>query len=721
MTGSFLLFLTQPMVARMALPRLGGAPAVWNSAMLVYQALLLGGYAYAHRAASLRPRRQAGLHLALLGLAALWLPIGLTSAIPPSSVAPALWVPWFLVSSIGPLFFIVSAQAPLMQRWYALESARGEPYALYAASNLGSFAGLLSYPLVVEPLLTLEQQSGLWTGGYALLVLLVVGCALTIPAEAVEKSPLQTTPAPARAQALRWVLLAAVPSGLMLSTTTHLTTDIIAMPLLWVLPLGLYLLSFVAAFATRRGFTQFVTQLAPLIVLVAGGLAFAEGTRQPLFSATLGLSLLFVVAVTLHGEIYRLRPAPDHLTAFYLAMSAGGVLGGFLCAILAPTLFDWTYEHPLLILAAALLLPQAPLIKPLRRVWADRRRSDWLSLAIPLAAFLLSVGSDERMFPQVPAAAAAAGMILIAVLAVISLGRPLVFAACLAALMLSYGGWATLKLSAGDNRTRSYFGVYTITDRPTQQTRTLVHGTTLHGLQSLRPGQERLPTSYYGLSSGVGLAMAGAPVLFGEQARIGVVGLGTGTLACYAQPGQDWRFFEIDPAVVKIASDPRRFSFISRCKPDARIVVGDARLALAREQPGRLDVLAVDAFSSDAVPMHLLTREAMDVYGRALNEDGLLLIHISNRYLDLRPVLAANAKAAGWRAAILTDDIRGSPLDSYTSVWVAMARDPGTILLLKIVSGERGREWLALPEKPGFTAWTDDYASTLPLMKSWLP
>jgi spermidine synthase len=248
-----------------------------------------------------------------------------------------------------------------------------------------------------------------------------------------------------------------------------------------------------------------------------------------------------------------------------------------------------------------------------------------------------------------------------------------------------------------------------------------MHGTTLHGLQSLRPGQETLPTSYYGLSSGVGLAMAGAPVMFGDGARIGVVGLGTGTLACYARPGQDWRFFEIDPAVVKIASDPKRFSFLSRCKPDSRIVVGDARLTLAREQPGRLNILAVDAFSSDAVPMHLLTREAMDVYGRALHEDGLLLIHISNRYLDLRPVLAANARGAGWRAAIFSDEVPGPRRANYTSVWVAMSRDPGTVLLLKLVSGKRAREWLALPEKPGFTAWTDDYASTLPLMKSWLP
>src|SRR5687767_12124514 len=227
LTGSFLLFLTQPMIARMALPRLGGAPAVWNSAMLVYQALLLGGYAYAHYLSSLGPRRQAGIHLALFAVAALWLPIGLGSAILPADAAPALWTPWFLIASIGPLFFIVSAQAPLMQRWYALESARGDPYPLYAASNLGSFAGLLSYPLLVEPFLTLKQQSLVWTGGYVLLVCMVAACALTIPPRAVEAEPEEAAPRPGRAMMLRWLVLAAVPSGLMLSTTTHLTTDIV--------------------------------------------------------------------------------------------------------------------------------------------------------------------------------------------------------------------------------------------------------------------------------------------------------------------------------------------------------------------------------------------------------------------------------------------------------------------------------------------------------------
>ncbi len=717
-TGSFLLFLTQPLVARMALPRVGGAPAVWNSAMLVYQALLLGGYAYAHGVGRLRPRIQAGLHLALFAIAALWLPIGLIDAVPPGDGSTAFWVPWFLIASIGPLFFIISAQAPLMQRWYALESSRGEPYALYAASNLGSFAGLICYPLLVEPLLSLKQQSGLWTGGYAVLVALVVGCALTIPAHAVEQRPGRSSPPATRRRVLHWVGLAAVPSGLMLSTTTHLTTDIVAIPLLWVLPLGLYLLSFVVAFASRRAPTDFITQLAPLIILIAGGLAFADGSQRPIFSATLGLSLLFVVAVTLHGEMYRLRPEPDRLTDFYLSMSVGGVLGGAAVAILAPLVFDWAYEHPLLVVAAAFLLPQANFLRFIERIWEDRKLRAILTLSIPTIVFLISLAGDRKFWPEVPHWATIAAPAFIGIVAVFSIGQRAVYAACLAALMMSYGGWSTLKLSFQDVRTRSYFGVYTVSTRPGGSARVLTHGTTVHGVQSLRPGMQTQPTSYYTSMSGVGLALANAEPLYGRGARIGVIGLGTGTLACYRMAGQSWTFFEIDPAIVRIARDPTRFTFLSSCAPDARIVLGDARLTLARQPRGTLDMLAVDAFSSDAVPMHLLTREALGVYAAALQPSGLLLMHISNRYLDLEPVLAAGARAGGWHTRML----RYSPdmteilmEDAHPSVWVAMSRDPA--MLERLVRTSNRQDWRPLKERRGFAGWSDDYASIIPLLK----
>jgi SAM-dependent methyltransferase len=709
--GSFLLFLTQPMIARMALPRLGGAPAVWNSAMLVYQLLLLGGYAYAHWLSHLRPRRQAGLHIMLFGLAALWLPIGIGAAVPPVDGEPALWTPWFLISSIGPLFFIVSAQAPLMQRWYALESSRGEPYTLYAASNLGSFAGLLSYPLIVEPLMTLDQQSWLWTGGYALLVLLVVLCAFTIPANAVEAVPEETAPKPALPRVLHWIALAAVPSGLMLSTTTHLTTDIVAMPLLWALPLGLYLLSFVVAFAARRRPAEIITIAAPLIILIAGGLAFTDGTRNPFFSASLGLLLLFVVAVALHGEMYRLRPPVGHLTRFYLAMSFGGMLGGLFCAIVAPILFDWAYEHPILVLAAALLVPQSALVP-----WPPR----WtrvLTVAVPAAAMLLSWLVDRQLVPELGGMGTMLGSILISLLALACLGRPPAFAAGLAALMLSYGGWTTLEQTGSDLRTRSYFGIYSVSTRPDESARVLTHGTTLHGLQNLDPELRHQPTSYYSRRSGVGLALDNADALYGPGANVGVIGLGTGTLACYARPGQDWRFFEIDPVMARIAR--RHFTFLSACTPDAEIVLGDARLTMAAQPEGHFHIVAVDAFSSDAVPMHLLTREALAVYGRAMRPDGIVLFHISNRYLDLKPVIAANAAAMGWDAAILefAPDEAERERNETVSVWVALSRRPEKLMELVEVSGEARFQWSVLEERPGFAGWSDEYASILPLLK----
>jgi hypothetical protein len=715
-TGSFLLFLTQPMIARMALPRIGGAPSVWNSAMLVYQALLLAGYAYAHWVSKIRPRKQVGVHVVLLGLAALWLPIGLSGAMPPVEGSPFFWVPWFLLASIGPVFFIVSAQAPLMQRWYALETSRGDPYPLYAASNLGSFAGLISYPLLVEPLMSLNQQSWLWTALYGFLVLLVIGCAFTVPGDAVEVVPEETSAPPTTKNYLHWIVLAAVPSGLMLSTTTHLTTDIVAMPLLWVMPLGLYLLSFVVAFAERRRPTEIVTIVAPLIILIAGGLAFSDGSRNPFVSASLGLFLLLVVAVALHGEMFRLRPSVGHLTKFYLAMSFGGMLGGLFCAIVAPLIFDWAYEHPILILLAALLVPQSPLVP-----WS-KRFTFLLGALIPTLAILLSFASERGYFGYGPGATML-GSIMVSLLALACLGRRVPFMVALAALMLSYGGWSTLARSTGDSRTRSYFGIYEVYNRPDGSARVLTHGTTLHGIQNLTPGLETVPTSYYARRSGVGLTLSNATTIFGRPARVGVVGLGSGTLSCYHQPGQVWTIYEIDPQMVEVARS--RFSFLGRCAPEARIVIGDARLSIAREPQNSIDVLAVDAFTSDAVPMHLLTREALAVYGRAVQRDGIVLFHISNRYLDLKPVIADLAASGGWASAMMVyqPSEEEADMNATISVWIALSRNPETIRRLIEASGEDGPNWEALDPIPGFAGWTDDHASILPILNypSWVP
>ncbi|HWK35978.1 hypothetical protein, partial [Sphingomonas sp.] len=484
LTGSFLLFLVQPMVARMALPRLGGAPAVWNSAMLVYQALLLGGYAYAHGLGRLPLRRGAAIHLALLALAALWLPIGLFAFAMPPDAEPALWVPWLLGVSIGPLFFAVSAQAPLMQRWYAAAQPGRDPYALYAASNVGSFGGLVAYPLIVEPALALRQQSLVWSVGYAALFLLVAFCALMLPRRtAAEAHQPVTSAAPGARRVVTWVVLALVPSGLMLATSTFITTDIVAVPLLWVLPLGLYLLSFTVAFAGGRMLADQLTRFAPLTILMFGGVMIGGAQQYPYLNTLMALVLLFMVAVALHTRMYELRPAADRLTGFYLAMSVGGALGGVFAGLLAPVVFDWTYEYPLLILAAGLLAPQYFLLPVFARLWRVNRRGVQVRTAI-VAAIVIALVALGLTNPggMLGTKAESIAFLVIAVIGLFVIGARIPYAIALAGAIFLYGGYRALMVSwDGDARTRSYFGVYTVREYP--KWRTLAHGTTLHGIE----------------------------------------------------------------------------------------------------------------------------------------------------------------------------------------------------------------------------------------------
>jgi len=722
LVGSFLLFQIQPMVARMVLPKLGGAPAVWNSAMLVYQALLLGGYAYAHWLGRFQVRRQAVIHLALFLVAALWLPIGIAQIAPPGPGQEALWVPLLLLASIGPVFFVVSAQAPLMQRWFAADARAGDPYYLYAASNLGSFAGLISYPALVEPNLPLAAQSWGWAAGYAVLVALAAAAAAArwrSHAAAVDSAPAADEPRPTLRRQLHWLLIAAVPSGLMLSTTTHLTTDIVAMPLLWVLPLGLYLLSFVVAFSNAEAIKQTFRVLAPAVLLIAGGQSLLSTGGGSMLVALMSLVMLFIVATALHDYLHHLRPAPQHLTLFYLVMSAGGVVGGLFAALFAPLLFDWVYEHPILVLAAAALLPLPPFL-PWNEWLKVRNPVPYVIAMLAVAGFACwkLVGGWDGTFQGMNGVWA--GLILFVGLLVVAWRWA--YVAALALLMLGVGGVDTLQKGTDGMRVRSYFGVYTITDDAARQERRLAHGTTLHGLQLTAPGQQRRPTTYYGFQSGVGLTLDKADLLAGPNASIGIVGLGTGTLACYRKPGQAWTIFEIDPAMVAIARDPSKFTFIPDCAPDAPIVIGDARLQLAEQPPGRFDILVIDAFSSDAIPLHLLTAEAFGVYARALKPDGILLVHISNRFFALEPVLAAEAKARSWQAAIRMDPATGGEAGGLTgSNWVALTATPQR--MQRLTGGVQPREkayddgvWVPLAGRDGFSRWTDDYASTLPIL-----
>ncbi len=713
LAGSFLLFLVQPMVARMALPRLGGAPNVWNSAMLVYQALLLGGYAYAHWIGRFSLARQGMIHIAVLLLGGLTLPLALAEIAPPAPGWEALWVPWLFMLTVGPAFFAISAQAPLIQRWFAAHPGAGNPYPLYAASNLGSFAGLLTYPLLAEPLLSIGSQSLYWAFGYGLLIVLVITAVmarrgLATPREVAQQN--DDTPAHRSGwkTVLLWLALSAVPSGLMLSTTTFLTTDIMAMPLLWVIPLGLYLLSFSIAFAEKRVIAGVFVFLAPVVLLVDGSISMFSAGRADLLAAVASVVLLFVTAVALHSRLYEKRPPANELTRFYLVMSAGGALGGLFTALIAPVLFDWTWEHPLLILAAAALLP----LGPWKRLIGDRFSNPRMALILLAATLLIVFNAALGVFASTLAhsqltALQWAALLGVLFLAVVLAARRWSFVLACAALLLSLGGISNLKTSFEGDRERSYFGIYSLREEPDGD-RLLMHGTTIHGVQRAGDEAAEEPTAYYGRNSGVGRSLLQANAMFGAGARIGVVGLGVGTLACYREEGQDWTFFEIDPEVLHY-SDRGEFTYLSRCAPDSPVVIGDARLELKEMAADRFDILVIDAFSSDAIPLHLLTAEAMDIYLRSLSEDGLLVMHISNNYIHLEPVISQLAISRGLTARLRAD---GEQQDAelFASTWVALARDPDRLAALEAEGG-----WRELEEPEG-PVWTDDYASILPYL-----
>ena len=713
LTGSFLLFLIQPMIARFALPVVGGAPNVWNSAMLVFQLLLLGGYLYSHAIAHQPMRRQVVLHLALLAAAALTLPIALAELPPAAPGWEALWVPALFLLSIGPVFLMLSSQASLMQRWFAASPESGDPYVLYGASNLGSFGGLIAYPLIFEPTMPLNTQSYLWSAGFVALIAMAAFAGWSrwqavgeigeyvSPDEAEREAPAVTP----RLMAL-WIALAAVPSGLMLSTTTLLTTDIMAAPMLWVIPLGLYLLSYSVAFSEEGQFAAHLSGIAPVTLLFVGALALSPAGQASMEIALAMAALLFLVAVALHKRLFDLRPDPRHLTLFYLLTASGGALGGIFSGLIAPVVFDWIYEHAILLIAAAMLVRpiELPFVTPFLR------RGGWPAALFAVAALVLAAWLSYELSRAAVYGmnARVAGFIgLIACIGIVCGSLRWLYVAVLVMLMLGHLGWSTIQSSIDGQRARSYFGSYHIENSSDGTLRYLTHGTTLHGQQFTDPARKDDPTSYYGETSGVGIALEHAP----RDARVGVVGLGVGTLACYRKPRQDWTFFEIDRQVVAF-SRAGEFSFVADCTPDARILVGDARIALDRQPADSFDLLAIDAFSSDAIPVHLMTQEAFDIYGDALAEDGMLLVHVSNRYLDLAPMVAALSRKGRWHGAMRMDaDDLATGLTP--SLWIALTRDRDAYNRLIDASGP---EWSALPP-PSDQAWTDDNASILPLIR----
>jgi SAM-dependent methyltransferase len=719
--GASLLFVLEPMFARMALPQLGGAPAVWNTAMAFYQAALLAGYAYAHWSTTrLGVRRQPLLHLALLAAALAALPIRVPAdRMPPAIGNPLPWLVTLMTVRIGLPFALVAATGPALQRWFAATGHRAsaDPYFLYAASNAGSLVGLIAYPLALEPLLTLRAQSRLWLAGYGVLVALVLASAALlwrarVPAGARGVPP-EALPGrrPVLRQRLRWLVLALVPCSFMLSATFLISTEVAAVPLLWMAPLALYLGSFVLVFARRLRLPHALMARALAILLVPLAIALVARITGPI-ALLLGLHLaaLFLVCMVCHGQLAAERPAAERLTEFYLWVASGGVLGGCANAIVAPLIFTGRAEYGLVLVAAAALLPSAS--RP-----ASAPRTRLLDLAAPAAvgALVAALLAAARRFGF--AGGFPAVLLLVfgppGVLAYLTSRRSsLRFAGAVGALLLvgsRYEGEAGRMLYAE----RTFYGTNRVTLARDGTCHRLWHGNTLHGEQSLDPRRRREPLCYYSRSGPLGdVFRAASPT---QRARVGVVGLGAGAAACYAQPGEHWSFFELDPGVVRIARDPRYFTFLGACAARVDTVPGDGRLSLAREPDGGFGLLLMDAYSSEAVPVHLLTREALVLYGRKLRPDGWLVFHASNRHIDLAQVMAALAADGGWTALIRRNrDLGPAELASgkAPSVYLVLAREGAGLGTLATLG-----TWQPPPSPGRWPVWTDQYASVLPYLR----
>ena len=712
-----LLFVVEPMAGKMVLPILGGAPAVWTTCLLFFQVALLLGYLYAHLLPRALGARHLWVHLALLALAAATLPLALPPDPTAPEASPVRWLLVALVATVGAPFVLIAATGPLLQRWFsALDHPdAADPYFLYAASNLGSFAGLLAYPFLLEPFVALPVQRLAWSGAYLVLVA-AIGVAASLlrrssrragAADPPEVSA-RLAPATESAPAWRWLLLAAVPSSLLLAVTTHVTTDVAPVPLLWVLPLALYLLSFVATFARRPWIPSPLAQRwlpLGLLVCVAGQLWAPGG---PLWLALLlDYTLLFFSAVLCHGELARLRPSAGRLTEFYLWLALGGALGGAFNTLVAPNVFRSVAEYPFAIAAVALLARWSPPATGAPGFAAIVAAV--LALGAGLGRAAAWLGTD-RVIPRAPAPvvlvnalalAAAIGAVLVwrrRIALLLPIGVPLILAA----------GWiGELERPGVLLQARDFFGVYRVQDTR-QGFRALFHGTTLHGLQPVAVRRRRWPTSYYHPEGPFGDVLAGvAPARSGR--RVGVVGLGAGGAAAYAGADESWTFYEIDPLVARIAGDTAYFTYLADAMSPPRVILGDGRLSLTRDPAARFDVLVIDAFNSDAPPVHLLTREALALYLARLAPGGILMLNITNRYLDFDPVVAALAADAGITARVREHDATRDEerRGAYSSTWAVLARrdeDIGAIAA--------DPDWRRPRRAPG-ALWSDDFSNVV--------
>jgi hypothetical protein len=709
-----LLFAVQPMFTKMVLPKLGGTPAVWSVAMVFFQAVLLAGYAYAHALTKYLPgKRSIVVHVAVMFAATLFLPLAIASwwGRPPADATAALWLLGLFAVSIGLPFFALSANGPLLQAWFARTNhpSAANPYFLYAASNIGSFLALLSYPFVLEPLSTLGQQTRGWTVLFIVLIVLIASCGWLMqraPRADLTQVEMSAEPQPTWRNVARWVVLAAVPSALLISVTAHISTDIAAAPFMWVIPLALYLLTFVIVFSTRPILRHdWMVGVEPLFIVALAGLIVLEIRQYVLGLLALNVVAFFVITMVCHGELSRSRPAAQHLTAFYMWMSAGGVIGGVFAGLIAPNVFSWVLEYPLLVVLAILCRPGLEL--PTN--W--RTQLLWLA-AIAVLAVVAFPGLTERYVTDEKTFYWAIGGLL--VVAGLVSREPLPFAAVIAVVFII--GSAYRPDSEVRETMRSFFGVHKVTETADGYFRVFMHGTTIHGAERLRDdngepitGQPPMIT-YYHPNSPMGVTVKAVRARVGGPIKVAVVGLGTGTFACFAEPGDSFKFYEIDATVEKLARSSGRFHYLERCAPDVPVVLGDARLTLA-ESPDKYDLVLLDAFSSDAIPVHLMTREAMAIYVSKLAPHGIVMMHISNRHLELGSVVAGIAQANGLVSRVNNRAAREGEDDAryiFTSNVVISAReesDFGELL--------EDSDWNELNINANQRIWTDDYSNVV--------
>lgn len=722
-----LVFLVQPMFARFVLPLAGGTPAVWATAMAFFTTVLLLAYVYAHwTTRRLGARRQAIVHLLVAAVPLATLPVGLPDWDPPVASTPAWWVLAVLAISVGLPFFVVATTAPLLQRWLTATDHpdAADPYFLYRTSNAGSLVGLLAYPALLEPALGLTDQADVWSLGYVGFVALLGASAVVLwrarrPAPAAPAESESEAAPPTWPQRLRWVGIAFVPSSLMLGATSFLSVDLAPIPLLWVAPLALYLLSFVVAFSPGARSTALVEAAGYVLPVAVVGLAIGIGfeERTPLWwIVALHLGVFFLAAVACHGRLAAERPPARYLTGFYAWLAVGGALGACFNALIAPNVFDWLTEYPIALVLACLAAPAWRLPESFElklggaEVRLGRGRSGGaerrLDLAIPVvfaavvAAALYGIGVESSS--DALRLGAAGACLLLAT-------RPLRFGLAVAAVLLAL---ALPSLTDSDilHRDRSFFGTRHVESELGGTMRSLLNGTTLHGSQILTPQLRRTPLTYYHPTGPLGQLLDGLPDR-GTAQRAAMVGLGTGSSACLARRRDHWTFFEIDPAVARLARDSGVFTYLQECPGRHDVVLGDARLTLQRRPDREFGLITFDAFNSDAIPVHLLTRDAVESYLRNLALDGVLAFHVSNRYVNLEPVLGNVAASLGLACRAQADDnVTPRTPGKTSSHWVVAARRPA-----ELGRAADGRRWQNC-ERNDDRVWTDDYSNVLGLL-----